>query len=145
MSSFTVNDRHVQAFSSRMKIPTKLSLSLLSITVLWGGWLHCPADGNKGKSLIFNCFLSSSLFCLEFQSVISSKKARNVILVKSIFLHLFQSYLFHWLLTNYISRKYQVELIIYVKIPDKLYVSFAKQTCTRHRFRGKVFFIHLSH
>ena len=84
-------------------------------------------------------FLSSSLFCLEFQSVISSKKARNVILVKSIFLHLFQSYLFHWLLTNYISRKYQVELIIYVKIPDKLYVSFAKQTCTRHRFRGKVF------
>ena len=86
-------------------------------------------------------FLSSSLLCLEFQSVISSKKARNVILVKSIFLHLFQSYLFHWLLTNYISRKYQVELIIYVKIPDKLYVSFAKQTCTRQHFRGKVFLL----
>ncbi|XP_066022654.1 uncharacterized protein [Pocillopora verrucosa] len=46
VSCFTVNDRHVQAFFSRMKIPSKLSLSLLSITVLWGGWLHCPADGN---------------------------------------------------------------------------------------------------
>ena len=53
---FAVNDTHVQVFSSRMKIPTKLSLSLLSLTVMWGGWLYFPADGNGGKSLIFNCF-----------------------------------------------------------------------------------------
>ncbi|RMX50426.1 hypothetical protein pdam_00023364 [Pocillopora damicornis] len=30
-----------------MKILSKLSLSLLSITVLWVGWFHCPADGNE--------------------------------------------------------------------------------------------------
>ena len=53
---FTVNDTHVQVFSSRMKIPNKLSLSLLSLTVMWGGWLYFPAYGNGGKSLIFNCF-----------------------------------------------------------------------------------------
>ncbi|CAH3150638.1 unnamed protein product, partial [Pocillopora meandrina] len=61
---FTANDTHVQVFSSRMKIPTKLSLSLLSLTVLWGGWLHCPADGNKDvdecTSHIHGCHYNAS-------------------------------------------------------------------------------------
>ena len=110
VSCFTVNDKHVQAFFSRMKIPSKLSLSLLSITVLWGGWLHCPADGNGGNSLIFNCFpvLIRLLFRIPVRYFFEI--ARNVRLVKSKFLHRFQIYLFQRLLINYISKKYQVEL-----------------------------------
>ena len=108
VSCFTVNDKHVQAFFSRMKIPPKLSLSLSLLSIF--GWLHCPADGNGGKSLIFNCFpvLIRLLFRISVRYFFEI--ARNVRLVKSKFLHLFQSYLFHRLLINYISKKYQVEL-----------------------------------
>ena len=110
VSCFTVNDKHVQAFFSRMKILSKLSLSLLSIAVLWGGWLHCLADGNGGKSLIFNCFPVLIRLLFRIPVCYFFEIARNVRLVKSKFLHLFQSYLFHRLLINYISKKYQVEL-----------------------------------